>query len=518
MCGITSIVFKENPDWSILQRMHEHQVNRGPDSHGSYIEGNVGICHNRLAIVDLSDTGRQPMQSTRWVLAYNGELYSTYELRSQLGPMSWASHSDTLTLLNCIEHIGIDWTLNNIQGMYSFCAYDKFEKKIYLAVDPTSIKPMFWFKSDKLFAFASSPGALTHVKDKWTLDKYALMDMLSLGATKEPLFEGMKRLVGGHVLCYDVQKEVIHIRKWYECKTYDCTEQDLIEEIKHSIRSVKMADVPVFMFLSGGIDSTIVASQCYGMSAVHLESPERMYAEEAAKKYSNPLIYVRPNEYDAEECLKDYSFQSGDCSAAAIVPYIVSKEVSKFGKVAISANGSDEISFGYSRMHDNVSLQQFRHIFRNMSGHSWGDYTDYKSTRDLELSTYLEYDLNKTLDFASMCFGLEIRVPYLNKTVVEMALSIPRMDHVNGLGNKTILKKFLLSEGFSREFVTRNKLGFSLFSQPIGYEALKIKGVEFLSSEFNIKPKFSTGRDERYYENACAAFFVWYMVWRNKLS
>lgn len=518
MCGISCLV-SEKRNWSILQKMHHHQVNRGPDGHGSYIEGNIGICHNRLSIVDLSNTARQPMESTRWVLSYNGELYNHIDLRQKLGPMHWASHSDTLTLLNCIEHKGIEWTLQNIEGMHSFLAYNKVEKKIYLAVDPYGIKPMFWYADYDTFAVASSPGALTHLKDKWSLDTGALFNMLALGATKEPLFEGMNRLSGGMMLIYDLENKSVTTTRYYERKEHQCTEGDLIDVVKESIRSVKMADVPVFMFLSGGIDSSIVASQCYGMSAVHLDSPEAKFAQEVAEKYGNPLHFILPKEYDAEECLKDYAFQSGDCSAAAIVPYIVSKMVSKFGKVAISANGSDEICFGYHRMMDRVSLNQFKHIFRELP-HNWGNYKDYNSTRELELDTYVQYDLNKTLDFASMCFGLEIRVPYLNKTVVEMALSLQRKDHVNGYGDKSILKRFLKSEGFSDEFLTRPKLGFSLFTHPSGYEVLKLKGMALLKDKFNISPDFTgvySGRDKRYFENIAAAFHSWYKTWRDKL-
>ncbi len=508
MCGISAIISDKRES---LLKMHEHQVNRGPDAHGCWTSDDIAICHNRLSIVDLSDNAKQPMESTRWVLSYNGELYQISELRKKLGPMEWASHSDTLTLLNCIEHKGIEWTLQNIEGMFAFLAYDKFEKKLYLAVDPYGIKPLFYYQDSKTFAVASSPGALTHIKDKWELDHVALWAMLGLGATREPLFLGMHRLGAGEMLTYDLNRKTYNITTYYERKKHQCTEGDLIDVVKESIRSVRMADVPVFMFLSGGIDSTIVASQCYGMSAVHLDSPELKYAQQVAEKYGNNLITVQPNEYNAEECLKDYAFQSGDCSAAAIVPYIVSKTVSKYGKVAISANGSDELFFGYDRMIDG---RQINHIFRK--GMEWP--TGKKSLREVELSTYVEYDLNKTLDFASMCFGLEVRVPYLNKQVVEMALSIPRSQHVNGYGNKSILKKFLLTEGFDLRFIQRAKLGFSLFSQPKGYDQLKQKGLELLRAEFGINPTFHNLRDVRYFENIAAAFHAWHSIWKNILT
>ncbi len=95
--------------------------------------------------------------------------------------------------------------------------------------------------------------------------------MLGLGATREPLFSGMHRLAAGEMLTYDLNRKTYNVTQYYQRKEHQCTAGDLIDAIKESIHSVRMADVPVFMFLSGGIDSTIVASQCYGMSAVHLD-------------------------------------------------------------------------------------------------------------------------------------------------------------------------------------------------------------------------------------------------------
>lgn len=516
MCGYLAYVSKEPVTESVIGAW-ESLEKRGPDSFGQWSDGECNLYHTRLSIVDLSGSGHQPMESTRWVIVYNGELYDHMSLRNKLGPMHWGSHCDTLTLLNCIEHKGINWTIDNIEGMFSFAVYDKFNKKLYCYVDPYGIKPLFWFKSDKFFACASSPAALSHLKPSWRLDRFALMDMLALGATKEPLFEGMKRVPGGSYVCYDLNTEVVTRGTWYERKEHKCTESDLIDAVKHSIQITKVADVPAYIFLSGGVDSTIVASQCQYMNAVHLKSPEEAYAKEAAEKYHNNLIFVEPRDYSAKECLEDYSRQSGDCSMAALQPYIVSEEVAKFCKVAISANGADELSYGYNRMLDNVSESQFRHIIRKMP-HSWGDYIDYKTTRELELKTYVEYDLNKTLDFSSMCHSLEVRVPYLNKSVVELALSLSRSQHVNGYGTKSILKSFLKSEGFSNEFITRPKIGFSLSTEPSDYAHLKVEGLKFLREVFEIDLHFYSARDSRYFEASAAAFYSWWNVWKDKVT
>jgi asparagine synthase (glutamine-hydrolysing) len=474
------------------------------------------MSHNRLSIIDLSANGNQPMHTDRWTLSFTGEIYNYQHLKTKISPRAWKSYNDTEVLLFYIDEKGLAQALQDAEGMFSIALYDKIYKKLYLAVDPFGIKPMFWYKSGETFVYASSPAAITYIKSKWEFDNNALIDMLTLGGTKSPLFSGINRLNGGEILTYDM-KDNISIKTWYEPKTHQCTEEDLIQAVKYSIQTTKISDVSSFIFLSGGIDSTVVASQCQYMSAVHLKSPEESYAKQAAEKYYNQLHFVEPKNYSAEECLKDYALQSGDCSMSAIQPYIVSREVCKFGKVAISANGADELMFGYSRMAEDVSLEQYQHIFRTGLPHSWGDYLSYKTTRNLELQSYVQFDLNKTLDFASMAHSLEVRVPYLNKIVVEMALSIPRAQHVNGYGNKSILKKFLEKEGFSKEFLTRPKLGFSLYTEPADYAHLKVLGIRLLRDEFNIKTHFYSQRDARYFEASAAAFWAWHQVWKEIL-
>lgn len=524
MCGILGLI---SNDHSPLIKMTEHQKMRGPDGTGSFFSENVAIAHNRLAIIDLSEGGKQPMESDRWVLSYNGEIYNHMELRRRLGPMTWKSHSDTLTLLMCIEHKGIDWTLNNIEGMFAFAAYDKFEKVVYLATDPMGIKPLYYYYDNKTFAFASSPGALTYLKDKWSFSRESLIDFLALGATYHPFFSGIRKLFGGQLRKFDTKTGALNLSRWYWMQDYTgITESDVLDAVKESINSVKIADVPLFMFLSGGVDSSVVASQCFGMNAVHLASPEEEFARQAASKYSNPFHIVHPRDYDAKICLEDYARQSGDCAMGAVIPYIVSKEIAKMGKVAISANGADELFGGYDRITGQICEKQWGHIFRQYftqdedqsSWMTWRQY--YGSDRQLELSTYVQFDLNKTLDFASMCHGLEVRVPFLNRKVVEMALSLPFEKHVKQGRRKAILKEFLEKEGFSRQFIDRPKVGFSLHYQPQNHEKLKKEGVLLLKNEFGIDPKFTgiyAGRDQRYYEASAASFLCWWNVWKEKL-
>jgi asparagine synthase (glutamine-hydrolysing) len=343
----------------------------------------------------------------------------------------------------------------------------------------------------------------------------------------QPLFEGMRKVMGGHMIVYDVEKETTLTKKYYQPYRYELSDMDMIDIVLESIRSVKVADVPVSLLLSGGIDSTVAASQCKYMNAVHLASPEERFARQVAEKYHNVFTLVEPREYKAEPCLDDYAKQSGDCSMAALIPYVTCQKISAISKVAISANGADELFFGYDRIKEAPTSGQYDHIFRRFfmgekNGlslySSWGEHTDWQDARELELRTYVEFDLNKTLDFASMCHSVEMRVPFLNKSVIEAALSIPRGRHVNGMGAKSLLKKYLTDEGFDSNFTQRPKVGFSLHQQPKDYRDLQIKGMALLKKEFGISPVLHSGRDQRYYEASAASFYCWFSVWKEKLN
>ena len=226
--------------------------------------------------------------------------------------------------------------------------------------------------------------------------------------------------------------------------------------------------MPVHIFLSGGIDSTLVASQFEGGDAIHLDSPELVYAEHVAERFHVKLKRVFPSDISVERDLKDFCLKSGEPCMSALIPYVTSRETADYGRVAITANGADELFFGYDRTSDLITDRQFKHIFRDIGG-------SYKSSGDqigrwLELQTYVQYDLNKTLDFASMCHGVEVRSPFLDYRLVEMAL-FPNQYTVRT--EQTILKN--TKKGFIA-VVNRQKLGFR-YTKPEGIDELTKRAV-----------------------------------------
>jgi asparagine synthase (glutamine-hydrolysing) len=506
---------------SVVGKMVLHQKPGGPDfinwQQVSINPFNVVFGHNRLSIIDLSSSGNQPMSSDRYTITYNGEIYNYKELGSE--------SSDTRVLLSYIGRYGIEKALNDINGMFAFGLFDSHKNEITLAVDRFGQKPIYYYHSGNKFAFASSPGALYALQDKWGLDRDALQSYWLLGSTMgdNGLFKGIKKLTGSHYLIYNLHTNQITIKKYWEPKFQENTNgiEDLVLD---AIQKVKVSDVPIHIFLSGGIDSTLVASQFQGGEAIHLDGPEQSYARRASIKFNINLKVINP-EFDTEDCLKDFAFQSGEPSMAALIPYVTSRETAKYGKVSISANGADELFFGYDRTTESNSIAQMKHVFRfdflKNAGFKW-DYdinNMLAKGRWFELNTYVQFDLNKTLDFASMCHGLEVRSPFLDHRLVEMALSIPEKQHRNPK-NKTILKNMLRKFHFDNAFIERPKLGFSLHNKPKNMPELIKKALDFVKNEGFLvcDDRKLNARDKSYLGISALSFYYWHETWKHKIA
>lgn len=529
MCGISGTVgFDDEQDCIDLM---DHQEKRGNDAaffQDVNFDPQIYLGHNRLSILDLSSEGNQPMKSNsgRYALTYNGEIYNFKDFDPY-------ATNDARAYLNYIEKVGHEQALQSANGMYAYCLFDAVLKQIHLVVDRFGQKPLYYCHDGESFAFASSVGALMQLREKWEIDQDGLQSYWLLGSTmgENSMISGIKRLTGSHCLTYDIQANTVKIERYWAPKFQDNT-SGIEELVFDAIKKTLISDVPVSVFLSGGIDSTLVASQCQGMNAVHLGELEYPYAQEVASKFNMNLLQVNPQEWHVMESLKDYAFQSGEPSMAAIIPYITAKEVSKHAKVAISANGADELFFGYDRTKQEMCIPQRQHMIRSimpdkdmytflypMIAEKF-DYTDDRLSagRWFELMAYVQFDLNKTLDSASMCHSLEVRSPFLDHRLVEMALSIPESVHRKN-GNKTILKNMLRKMGFNDAFLNRSKLGFSLHREPAGMEDLKTEAWKFVKDNGFLKCDDSklNGRDERYLKMSALSFYAWYKTWEGKL-
>lgn len=501
--------------------MNDYQKRGGPD--GGMVmddtDNHVTLGHRRLSIIDLTDRGRQPVTTERYCMTYNGEIYNYKH--------EWPdAANDTLGLLSSIDSIGINKTLTLLNGMFSIAVFDEHEQEIHLIVDRLGQKPLYFYHKDNRFYFASYPAALYDLEPSWSINKDALQSYWLLGSVmgEDSIFCGIKKLCASEHLTYSIRENKIKIERYWEPKYQDKT-NNIDELIVDAIRLTKVSDVPIHIFLSGGIDSTLVASQNYGGQAIHLDGPERQYAQYVADKFNINLKIVHPESIKTEEYLTDYSRQCGEPTMAGLIPYTTAKETAKFGKVAITANGADECFFGYDRTSEDFTIKQERHIFRDIKYPNWSQLPFYRffnndtNGRMFELGSYLQYDLNKTLDFASMCHGLEVRSPFLDHRLVEMALSIHEQEHRRD-GNKTILKNILRKIGFDEAFLNRPKLGFSLHSQPENLDRLIIQAWNWVHQNgfLNVKGLTLSGRDKKYLEMSALGFYYWFKTWQHKIK
>ena len=509
MCRITGTV---NHPIEVATAMVNAQVKGGPDLFRVQKYGNVVLGHNLLLIIGQRP---QPVADGRYSMVFNGAIYNYKELYPY-------ATSDTDVILDHFRMKGLK-AVDDFIGMFAIGLYDSVEQTIHLIVDRFGEKPIYYYHEGDTFAFASNPAALYPLKRHWQLDREALQSYWLLGSVmgENGLFKGIKKVCASQMVTYDIRANTVKTERYYEPKFHEDTRD--IEEIGvDAIQKVGVSDVPVHIFLSGGIDSTLVASQFVKGNAVHLNSPERHHAQFVANKFDINLKIVESVDIDTEACLRDYVTNSGEPTMAGLIPYITAREVSKFGRVAITANGADELFFGYDRTHDDVSVKQYQHTFRDLPyPEQWPFYRLFNNDtngRMFELGGYVQYDLNKTLDSASMCHALEVRSPFLDYRLVEKALSIPEAIH-RKKGNKTILKEMLRKMGFHNDFLNRQKLGFSLHDKPKDIEQLKAKAWKFVKENGYLQCNDQlTPRDRQYLEMSALGFYFWYDVWKEKIS
>lgn len=516
MCGIAG---GYNVPRGTLEKMLAHQHSRGPDYTGIQKIGNVIFGHNRLAIVDRSEKSNQPIVEPDRMLSYNGEIYN-YD--REYYP------SDTVDLFHAIQPLWeaerkIAETLNDLNGMFAFALYEN--DTILLVRDRFGIKPLYYTHQKDFFAFASTPAALTYTKPNWEISQKGVQEYLSLGATMlHSMFEGIVAVPPGHYVTFNIRDNTVKTTRWYYPKFIENAKEVIKEKVIQAIDRVKLTcDWPQIILLSGGIDSSLVASRYHSLSGIHLSSPEKEYSERVANTYGIHLIHVDPCNESAEQGLTDFITKSGEPTMAGLIPWITCKEIAKAGyRVAITANGADELFFGYERMKD--ITDQMQHIFRQfpftnmtISDNLAPFIHHFGPNQWFEICTYLMFDLNKTLDYASMCHSVEVRVPYLDHELVEAALSIPMEQHVAKYGNKHILKEMLLELGFDYEFIHRPKVGFSLHNTPYDWHTLQDKAKKWYErSGYEQLPVNSTPRQEAYHQSTITGLYLWHKIWKHE--
>lgn len=271
MCGIAGIInFNNRPvQKDSIKSMLNKIKHRGPDDEGMLIDGNIGLGHVRLSIIDLSAAGHQPMFSDdeRYVIVYNGEIYNYLELRRELASsFCFRTNTDTEVLINAYRFWGEE-CLEHLNGMFAFVIYDKKTKQIFGARDRFGIKPFYYYKDKDTFLFASEiPPILTQLHRKQVEpNNNSIFDFLIFNRTdqtEDTFFKNIKKLQHGHLLI--LKENRIHIDRWYKLNeklNNPFTDENEYRELLSSSISLRLrSDVPVGVCLSGGLDSSTIVS------------------------------------------------------------------------------------------------------------------------------------------------------------------------------------------------------------------------------------------------------------------
>jgi asparagine synthase (glutamine-hydrolysing) len=376
MCGIAGIVDLNyvplpTPD-SLLSVMDRYLAHRGPDGHGLWINENksVGLLHRRLAIIDLSNSGHQPMLGpNQTVITYNGEIYNYIELREELKRhWDFRSSSDTEVILAAYERWG-DSCVDHLRGMFAFAIWDQKRQRLFCARDRFGIKPFYFSQVGNKLYFASEAKALLPFLPSIETDSEALAEYLTFQYTigEKTLFKGIHQLLPAH--CLTVEKGRVDIRRYWEVHynidwTHNAVyfEERLRELMADSMAMHLRADVPVGAHISGGIDSSLVsilASQAdpRNREAFHgrfLEYPgydESAYAQHAADRSGATLNVVDITAADFRKNFERliWHMDFPVAGPGSFPQFMVSENVRQKVKVTLTGHGGDEIFGGYAR-------------------------------------------------------------------------------------------------------------------------------------------------------------------------
>ena len=378
MCGIAGILnFNQQPvAHSQIKAMTHIISHRGPDGEGQYIDEYVGLGHRRLAIIDLTPAGHQPMQTRdgRFTITYNGEVYNFKELRVQLEALGYQFHSntDTEVILNAYAEWGHK-CISKFNGMFAFAIWDKKEQKLFLARDRYGIKPLYYYVQSESFVFASEVKAIiASGVYQSKLDKEGLVEYLTFQNffTDKTLFQDVKMLMPGHYVYVDRNGRFEKNQFWdfNFCGSLKITEAEAVEEtdrlFKQAVQRQLISDVPINAYLSGGIDSgsiTMIASQFIphmktftmgfdlsSASGLELSFDERAKAEHISYLAKTEHYEMVLKAGDMERCMDKYVWHLEEPRVGQSYPnYYAAKLASKFGKVVLSGVGGDELFGGY---------------------------------------------------------------------------------------------------------------------------------------------------------------------------
>ena len=514
MCGVVGFIDKKNQlskaaKKRLIMRMRRRIDYRGGDTVGHYVYKNTALGHTRLSILDLSQKGKQPFFSSdkQYVISYNGELYNYAALNKKLAPeFVFKTASDTETLVNSYAAWGIN-CVKMFKGMFAFALLDRKGDLLHLAVDRFGIKPLYVVNNEDWFAFASEiksllllPG-ITPQLDTDVLPEYLLYRHPSGSRT---MFSGITKILPGQLLTFHLPSQKITSRTYWKIRKHpgllkNDPQKEFLSLMNKSVEEHLVADAPVGLQLSGGVDSSLIAALAAAKKTTHFHSfsigltargwNEFKYSRAVAKKLHTIHHELLFTEKKFCNLLPHLTWHMDEpVSHPQAVPfYILSKKARRFVKVLLNGEGADEVFGGYlrylklfkkkavnnstilalSRFGDPTILEKITSLrFKKAPGYRANIIKEYKNlgvfdkTSGLDIKTYLVSRLNMQ-DKMGMAANIETRVPFLDHHIVEFGFALPAHLKITPYETKPLIKH-IATQFVPTEGVYRRKSGFGL--------------------------------------------------------
>ena len=532
MCGICGelTLDGQGPDRILMPAMLARLARRGPDHEGVWADGPLLFGHRRLSVIDLSDRSNQPMVDPELGLAlvFNGAIYNYRELRQELQARGYRffSGGDTEVILKAYAEWG-EQCVEHLIGMFAFALWNLRECTLFLARDRLGIKPLYYSRTPRAFCFASNSQALLAASDVDTaIDPVGLHHQLTLHAVipaPRTIVQGIRKLAPATTMTIDAQGNERHRVYWRLTALRPAEPRSEVEwtEAVHDAlrlavrRRLDIADVPVGVLLSGGLDSSLLVALLAESGVRDLRTFSVGFEDQPEEKgnefeYSDPVAaryqtrhhkYLIPNDQvlkrlpEAVTCMAEPMVGQD-----AVAFFLLSEQVSQAVKVVQSGQGADEVFggyFWYLRMaaESGTDLERFRQHyfdrdhaeFLETVGPAWqgSDYTaqliaerlaepgaeEYlDQVLRLDVTTLIVDDPVKRVDNMTMAWGLEARVPFLDHELVELAMQLPPELKI-GSGGKHVLKK-----------IARGLLPDAVIDRPKGY--FPVPALKFVRGPF----------------------------------